>query len=129
MIGASSLNKIHKKGLFGDHQKKDQNSLTIISEVKNLKIIQIVHYRKSTLNISSLSLDNLKFPDKAMQVNSNDKTRMLWNGPSNWIVVSKSKNILDVIGKQYDEKNFAITDLSHSRTIIEVQGINAKEIL
>ena len=56
MISISSLNKIHKKGVFGDHQNKDQNSLTIISEVKDLKIIQIVHYRKSTLNISSIKL-------------------------------------------------------------------------
>ena len=129
MISISSLNKIHKKGVFGDHQNKDQNSLTIISEVKDLKIIQIAHYRKSTLNISSISLDNLKFPDKTMQVNSNDLTRILWNGPNNWIVASKNKNILDVIREQCDEKNFAVTDLSHSRSIIEIQGINAKEIL
>ena len=64
-----------------------------------------------------------------MQVNSNDLTRILWNGPNNWIVASKNKNILDVIREQCDEKNFAVTDLSHSRSIIEIQGINAKEIL
>ena len=129
MTSISALNNIHKRGLFGDHQGKDKNELTNVSEVKHLQIIQIVHYKKSTLQIALLNLDNLKFPEATMLVNSNKDTRILWSGPSNWLLVSTKKDILSSVQKICDDKNFAVTDLSHSRAIIELKGSNSKEVL
>ena len=129
MTAISALENIHKRGLFGDHQEKNENELISVSEVKHLQIIQIVHYKKSTLQIVSLNLDNLKFPEATMQVNSNKDTRILWSGPSNWLLVSTKKDILSSVQKICDDKNFAVTDLSHSRTVIELKGNNVKEIL
>ena len=129
MTSISALNNIHKRGLFGDHQGKDKNELTNVSEVKHLQIIQIVQYKKSTIQISSLNLDNLQFPEVPMQVHSNKETRILWSGPSNWLLVSAKKDILNSVQKICDDKKFAITDLSHSRAIIELKGSNSKEIL
>ena len=51
MTAISPLQTIHKKGTFGDHHKKNEKDLLQISEVKNLKIIQIVQYKKSKINI------------------------------------------------------------------------------
>ena len=127
MTPSSALNKIHQKGLFGDY--KDKNEIISISELKNLKIIQIFLYKKSNIKISSINLDNIKFPENSMKVNSNDETRILWSGPNNWMIISKSKDILNKIKKKCDDKNFAVTDLSHSRTVIEIKGKNSKEIL
>ena len=129
MTALSALKTIHKTGLFGNYQNKKKIELTTVSEAKDIQIIQIVHYSKSTVKISSINLDNLKFPEEAMHVNSNNETRILWNGPNNWIVVSKNKEILINIKKKCDDKNFAVTDLSHSRTVIELKGNNVKEIL
>ena len=129
MTSISALNNIHKRGLFGDHQGKDKNELTNISEVKHLQIIQIVQYKKSTIQIASLNLDNLQFPEVPMQVHSNKETRILWSGPSNWLLVSAKKDILNSVQKICDDKKFAITDLSHSRAIIELKGSNSKEVL
>ena len=129
MTAISALENIHKRGLFGDHQGKNENELINVSEVKHLQIIQIVHYKKSTLQIASLNLDNLKFPEVAMLVNSNKDTRILWSGPSNWLLVSTKKDILSSVQKICDDKNFAVTDLSHSRAIIELKGSNSKEVL
>ena len=129
MIAISPLENIHKKGLFGDYQDISKNKLINISEAKDLQIIQIVHYKKSTTRISSLKLDNLYFPLTFMQVNSNNNTRILWNGPRNWLIVSTKKDILSTIKNICDDKNFAITNLSHSRAVIELKGSNAKEIL
>jgi sarcosine oxidase subunit gamma len=129
MTAISALENIHKRGLFGDHQGKNENELISVSEVKHLQIIQIVHYKKSTLQIVSLNLDNLKFPEVAMQVNSNKDTRILWSGPSNWLLISTKKDIISSIQKICDDKNFAVTDLSHSRAIIELKGSNSKEVL
>ena len=64
-----------------------------------------------------------------MQVNSNKDTRILWSGPSNWLLVSTKKDILNSVQKICDDKNFAVTDLSHSRAIIELKGSNSKEVL
>ena len=129
MTSISALNNIHKRGLFGDHQGKDKNELTNVSEVKHLQIIQIVQYKKSTIQISSLNLDNLQFPEVPMQVHSNKETRILWSGPSNWLLASTKKDILNSVQKICDDKNFAVTDLSHSRAIIELKGNNSKEVL
>ena len=100
MTSLSALNTLHQTGLFGNYQNKNENDLITILEVKNIKIIQIVHYKKSNLKISSINLDNLKFPEKAMFSNSNNETRILWNSPNNWIVVSTSKYILNNIKKK-----------------------------
>ena len=61
--------------------------------------------------------------------NSNKETRILWNGPNNWYVMSTNKDILNNVKKKCDNLNFAVTDLSHSRTVIELKGKNIKEIL
>ena len=129
MTAISAMENIHKRGLFGDHQGKNENELISVSEVKHLQIIQIVHYKKSTLQIAPLNLDNLKFPEATMQVNSNKDTRILWSGPSNWLLVSTKKDILNSVQKICDDKNFAVTDLSHSKAIIELKGSNSKEVL
>ena len=60
---------------------------------------------------------------------SNNETRILWNGPKNWLLVSTKKELFKNISETLKETDFAITDLSHSRAIIEIVGANAKEVL
>ena len=44
MTAITPLESIHKKGIFGDHHKKNEKDLLQISEVKDLSIFQIVQY-------------------------------------------------------------------------------------
>ena len=60
---------------------------------------------------------------------TNGKTRILWFGPNNWLAVSEDKNLLNKVNKNAKETDFAITDLSNSRTIIEIEGRLIKEVL
>ena len=53
----------------------------------------------------------------------------MWNGPKNWLVVSTKKNLLKDILQNFKESDFAVTDLSHSRAIIQIEGQEVKEVL
>ena len=125
----SALANIHSTGKFGDHEGKNENNLLKISENKNLLIVQIVKYKNSTVSYESFDIDGLKLKDEPLSVISNNETRILWNGPKNWLLVSTKKNLLENISQNFKEINFAVTDLSHSKAIIEIEGQDAKEVL
>ena len=107
---------------------KNEKDLLKISELKNVLIFQIVQYKNSSSDTSNIKIDNLELPS-TLKSSSNSDTRILWMGPKNWIVISSKTDLLLKDGKQFDESNFAITDLSHSRTIIEIQGDLVNEVL
>ena len=125
----SALNHIHKTGLFGNHENKNEESLLKVSEIKNLLIVQIVQYKNSTVSFENIDIDSLKLKNEPQSVVSNIDTRILWNGPKNWLLVSTKKDLLKNIIEVFKETDFAVTDLSHSRAIIELEGQNAKEVL
>ena len=129
MTAISPLQYIHKKGLFGNHQKKNENEILHISELKNLSILQIVQYKSSNVILKNLDIDGLNFSLENLKVLSNKNTRILWNSPNTWLVFSKNEDILKQINKSFDNKNFAITDISHSRAVIQIKGIQAQEVL
>ena len=129
MTAISPLQSIHKKGLFGDHHKKNEHDLLNISEVKGLTIVQIVHYKRSKVQLNSIQIDGLELPLQNSKVASNKETRILWNAPYTWLVVSRKENIIETIKEMCNSENFAVTDISHSRVVIQIKGLQAKEIL
>jgi sarcosine oxidase subunit gamma len=125
----SALANVHSIGQFGDYEGKNENDLLKISEIKNLSIVQIVQYKNSTISIESVDIDGLKLKDEPLSVSNNNDTRILWNGPKNWLLVSTKKELLTNILQNFKESDFAITDVSHSKAIIEIEGQEAKEVL
>ena len=129
MTAISPLQSIHKKGLFGEHQKKNENEILNIFELKKLMIVQIVQYNTSDTILKNINIDGLEFSLQNLKVSSNKDTRILWNAPNTWLVVSKKENILKDINKKFTNEKFAVTDLSHSRAVIQIVGAQAKEVL
>ena len=129
MTAITPLEFVHKKGLFGDHHKKDERDLLNISEVKGLTIVQIVQYKRSEVQLSSIRIDGLEFDSQSPKVSSNKETRILWSGPNTWLVISRKENIIEIIKEKCNSANFAVTDISHSRAVIKIKGLQAKEVL
>ena len=129
MTAITPLEFIHKKGLFGDHQKKNESDLLRISEVKNSTIIQLVQHKTSKININDIKIEGLEISTKSSTVKSNKETRILWNAPRTWLIISNKENIIKIIEKNCKEIDFAITNISHSRTVIQIKGDQAREVL
>ena len=129
MTAITPLEFIHKKGIFGDHHKKNEKDLLQVSEVKGLTIIQIVQYKKSKVQLNNIKIDDLEFPLKNLKVSANKQSRILWNAPRTWLVVSSKENIINEIKEKCDLENFSITDISHSRSVIKIKGLQAREVL
>ena len=125
----SALTNVHTAGQFGDHEGKNESNLLKISEIKNLLIVQIVQYKNSTVSIENIDIDGLRLKNEPLIVSNNTNTRILWNGPKNWLLVSTKKDLLKNISQNLNETDFAVTDLSHSKAIIEIEGQDAKEVL
>ena len=91
MSTISPLANIHTLGEFGDYEDKNENNLLKISENKDLLIVQIFQYKNSTVSFDSIDIDGLKLKNEPLTVISNNETRVLWNGPKNWLLVSRKK--------------------------------------
>ena len=127
MTSISSLEKVHHLGQYGNFENKDENQLIKIKEIKNIFIYQVVKFKNSKKNNIEIMVDNLNFPE-VLKVNSNDQTRILWMGPENWLVIS-SNNLLNELNEKFSTTEFAVTDISHSRSIIELQGSDVLEVI
>ena len=129
MSSISALANVHSIGQFGDHEGKNENNLLKISEIKNLLLVQIVQYKNSTVIIENIDIDGLRLKDEPLKVLNNSDTRILWNGPKNWLLVSTKKDLFKNVLQNFQDTDFAVTDLSHSRAIIQIEGQEVKEVL
>ena len=129
MTAISPLQSVHKKGLFGNHHKKDEHDLLKILEIKELTIVQVVQYKRSKIQLNNIQIDGLEFPLQNTKVSSNKETRILWSAPSTWLVISRKENIIEIINEKCNSDSFAITDISHSRAVIQIKGPGTKEVL
>ena len=109
-------------------KKKNENDLLKVSEVSGLSIFQIAQYRNSSFDISKIRLDGLSFPS-SLNSTSNTNTRILWLGPNNWLIFSSVLDLIEKEKDQFNDTDFAITNISDSRTIIQLEGILVNEVL
>ena len=129
MSSISALANFHLTGQYGDYEGKNENNLLKISEIKNLLIVQIVQYKNSSVSFEGIDIDGLKLKNEPLTVVFNETTRIMWNGPNNWFLVTTKKDLIKNVVDKFKDTDFAVTDLSHSKAIIEVEGNDTIEVL
>ena len=129
MSRISPLQNAHKKGLFGDYQEKNEGNLLKIREITDVKIYQVVQYKKSSVSTSNIQLGSINLPSQAAEVSAYEQTRVQWFAPRSWIVFSQDYNISSAIENTFNNEDFAVTDISHSRAIIQIKGEDALNVL
>mgnify|MGYP001366149441 FL=1 len=122
----SALHFDHHIGLFGDHEGK--NNLLKIKEIKDLNIFQVAKFKKSSVDISQIKIDDVSLPLSNPLVSHNSDIRILWTGPDTWTFISENP-LKEKITFSFNDIDFGITDLSHSRAVIQIQGDNAIDVL
>tara|TARA_B100000925_G_scaffold270106_1_gene232359 strand:- start:262 stop:639 length:378 start_codon:yes stop_codon:yes gene_type:complete len=103
----SALANVHTIGQFGDYEGKNENDLLKISENKSLLIVQIVQYKNSSVSFEGIDVDGLKLKNEPLIVVFNDNTRIMWNGPKNWLLVSTKKDLIKNILNEFKDTDFA----------------------
>ena len=127
-INSSALINDHQIGSFGNYHNKEKSELLTVKELTNLSIYQIAKFKSSNANVDSVIINGLNLPKKYPDVSYNNDTRILWNGPDICIVVSSDLSIKEKLSSINDD-DFAVTDISHSRAIIEISGMHAIDVL
>ena len=122
----SALHFDHHIGLFGDHEGK--NNLLKIKELKDLNIFQVAKFKKSSVDVSQIKIDDVSLPLSNPSVSCNSDIRILWTGPDTWTFISENP-LKEKITSSFNDIDFGITDLSHSRAAIQIQGDNAIDVL
>ena len=117
------------KEFNGNLSNKSESTLLKIREISDIKIFQISQYKNSKLDVSVIKIDDQILSKISGCVSANSNTRILWSGPKTWMVISKNINILDDINNSCSVNDFAITDLSHSRMTIQIEGKNAFDVI
>ena len=125
----SPLNNIEENGLFWNYQNKDEHKLITINEVSNIKVYQLVKFKSSSIESTSISIDDQILPINPNSVSGNKITRILWNAPNTWLIISSDRDISKKITDVCSEIDFAITNLSHSRAIVQIQGERALDVI
>ena len=128
MKNNSSLDGVHYLGKFGNFENKDQSNLIKLKEIKNLEIYQLARFKNSKKNLSEIRIDNLKLPE-TLGVSNNSFTRILWMGPNTWNIMTTNKELEKNLLDNFDKNEFAVTKLSQSRAIIQIEGDLSKEVL
>ena len=114
MTLVSALNHVHKKGLFGNHENKNEGNLLKISEIKNLLIVQIVQYKSSKVSFENIDIESLKIAVR--EITNEDISSRNLNKKTTGVIITDISN-----------RSPLYNSLSVNDIIIEVQKTSVKD--
>ena len=126
----AALNEIYKTGEFGEVTNNTPGVL--FTERCSLNIVQVAAWEEqadATVNAIEKATGVKPSRDGCSAVQS-DQTAAIWVGPDRWLIVEKEqRDMVAAIQNAVSTDMAAITDQSHSRCVIRLSGIEARNVL
>ena len=126
----AALNEIYQTGDFGE--VTNNNPSVTFTERRALSIIQIAAWEEQAdATVDAIEKATGVKPSRtACSATQSDQVAAIWVGPDRWLIVEKETRDLDkVIRDSVTTDMAAITDQSHSRCVIRLSGIEARNVL
>ena len=111
----------------------------LIIEKNGIKIQELPFINKINLRIDTNNKDqltsfcnilNIILPTKSNTFAINEKIKVIWLGPNEWLIVSEKNNDLYIkLKNKMGDKEASVTDVSENRTIIRISGIKIFTLL
>ncbi len=95
--------------------------MIVINSVENSNIIHIAALKNAASTLPTI--EGLALPDKTSEITFNDTTRILWQAPNQWLIVSQT--VLNLNLGDY----FAVNDVSHGRVVIDIEGDKIQHVI
>ncbi len=124
------LTESYETGDFGEI-RNNQPGVTITART-DLSMVQIAAW-EDQVDVLTAALEgsiSLKLDRTACKSSQSKTTSSLWLGPDRWLIVEKETSDLEaVIRNVVSEDVAAITDQSHSRCVLRIEGPEARNVL
>ena len=109
---------------FNNNQIIEKNGI----KIQELPFINKINLRIDTNNKDQLTsfcnILNIILPTKSNTFAINEKIKVIWLGPNEWLIVSEKNNDLYIkLKNKMGDKEASVTDVSENRTIIRISGI------
>jgi len=123
----SALAECRKSGLYG---AETTGARLAIGEIAGLVMVQVAAFDAAAAAASIAQATGASAPMSRNGVGSCDNTRVLWIGPGRWLVVEpESRDLSRLLADHCAPAVAAITDLSHARTVVRIDGSAARSVL
>ena len=125
----SALNGQIKSGRFGSLKTAPG---IFLKEDHPLSIVQLETREPPAKDFLKVIKNIFQFdvPLSPNTSNVSDKTRIIWTGPNRWLIVEpETRDLTSLIKNQIKETSVAIIELSHARSLIEIDGVMTRELL
>lgn len=124
----SALVHCHKPGLYG--ATGAQGPAIELRELGPLSAVQVAAFDEEKAAEAIEAAIGVAPPRQRNRVASVGETSILWTGPARWLVLEPEKRDLQaLLVAQCAIEISAITDLSHARTAIGIEGPAARALL
>ena len=126
----SPLQEVYQTGNFG--AVKDGRPGVTINERVGLSVVHVAAWDDQA-EAAAAAIEKavrVKPSRQACTVAASGDTVVIWVGPDRWLVVERERRDLEaIILDAVSEETAAVTDQSHSRCVLRISGLRARDVL
>jgi len=122
----SALAECLKHGVYG----AETVERLVISEITGLAMVQVAAFDPAQAMAAISAAIGAAASDQHGSVATGGNTRVLWTGPGRWLIGEpESRDLARLLAESCPPAVAAVTDLSHARTVIRLEGSAARSVL